>query len=120
MEYGCTQVLSRERGSSPGWLSVFERRLTHPPPLPSTPSVDMSIYTVREISGKGKASSNLEARGMYAKTVSMSSLEPLALPEFPQIAYKLYTKLLPAFMVSCHQITSSVSLVVVALNQGRH
>jgi hypothetical protein len=60
----------------------------------------MSIYTVREVTGNAKPHPHLESRGLNAKSVAISSLDPLAVPEFPQIAYHLYSKLLPAFMVS--------------------
>jgi hypothetical protein len=60
----------------------------------------MSIYTVREVTGNAKAHPHLESRGLKAKSVTISSLDPLAIPEYPQIAYHLYSKLLPAFMVS--------------------
>lgn len=59
----------------------------------------MSIYTVREVTGNAKPNADLLARGLNAKQVSMTSLDPLAVAEYPQIAYHLYSKLLPAFMV---------------------
>lgn len=60
----------------------------------------MSIYTVREVSGNAKAHPHLEARGLNARSVPMTSLDPLAIADYPQIAYHLYTKLLPAFMLA--------------------
>jgi len=59
----------------------------------------MPIYTVREVTGSAKAHKHLEERGLNARSVTMTSLDPLALPDYPQIAYRLYTTLLPAFMV---------------------
>jgi len=59
----------------------------------------MSIYTVREATGNRKPHSHLESRGMNAVSVPLTSLGAIAVPEYPQIAYHLYTKLLPAFMV---------------------
>lgn len=59
----------------------------------------MSVYTVREVSGNSKPHPHLESRGLSARSVTISSLDPLAVPDFPQIAYHLYSKLLPAFMV---------------------
>jgi hypothetical protein len=59
----------------------------------------MPIYTVREVSGNAKAHKHLEDRGIRARSVPMTSLDPIALPDFPQIAYKLYTTLIPTFMV---------------------
>lgn len=59
----------------------------------------MPIYLVREVHGNAKPQASLEARGLKAKSVTATSLDPVALPDFPQVAYKLYTKLLPAFLV---------------------
>lgn len=58
----------------------------------------MSIYLVREVSGNAKAHADLEARGLNARSVTISALDPLAVADFPQIAYHLYSKVLPAFM----------------------
>lgn len=59
----------------------------------------MPIYTVREAVGKAKAHPELETRGLNARAVTMTSLDPIALPDYPQTAYHLYSKLLPAFLV---------------------
>lgn len=59
----------------------------------------MPIYLVREVYGTTKPQASLESRGLKAKSVTATSLDPLAIPDYPQIAYKLYTKLLPAFLV---------------------
>lgn len=68
----------------------------------------MPIYTVREVTGNAKANKHLEERGLSARSVSMTALDPIALPDFPQIAYKLYTTLLPAFMVCSHYTSLNV------------
>lgn len=57
----------------------------------------MPIYTVREAVGGVKAHPHLESRGMNARSVTSSALDPIALPFFPQIAYRVYMMLLPAF-----------------------
>lgn len=44
----------------------------------------------------------------------MTALDPIALADYPQIAYHLYTKLLPAFLVC-----SNLSQVYVALSLER-
>lgn len=59
----------------------------------------MSIYTVREVTGNNKAHAHLEDRGLNARSVTLTQLDPLGLADFPQTAYHLYSKLLPAFMV---------------------
>lgn len=64
----------------------------------------MSIYLVREVSGNSKPNADLEARGLNARSVTLSSLAPLAIADYPQIAYHLYTKYFPAFMV-CHYLS---------------
>jgi hypothetical protein len=59
----------------------------------------MSIYTIREATGDAKAHAHLEKRGLKARSVTMTSLDPIAIPDYPQIAYRLYKTLLPAYMV---------------------
>jgi len=59
----------------------------------------MPVYTVREVSGSAKADVDLKARGLDARVVTMTQLDPLGVVEYPQVAYHLYSKLLPAFMV---------------------
>jgi hypothetical protein len=59
----------------------------------------MPIYTVREITGDQKPDPILKTRGLDARVVTMTQLGPLALPDYTQVAYRLYSQLLPAFMV---------------------
>jgi len=59
----------------------------------------MSIYLVKEVSGNAKAHAHLEARGLNARSVTATALDPVGVADFPQIAYHLYKSLLPAFMV---------------------
>jgi len=60
----------------------------------------MPVYTVREVIGNKKPHAELESRGLNAQVVTLTQLDPIALPDYPQVAYHLYTKLLPAFLVS--------------------
>lgn len=59
----------------------------------------MPIYTVREVTGSAKPDPNLKARGLDAKAVTLTHLDPIGMADYPQVAYSLYSKLLPAFMV---------------------
>jgi len=92
--------VSAESGGNRSSVCFSKEEVTQRRPfLPSIST--MSIYTVRECSGDAKPHKHLEERGMNAKSVTATSLDPLALADFPQIAYHLYTKLIPAFMVCC-------------------
>jgi hypothetical protein len=64
----------------------------------SNPTI-MSVYTVREATGDKKPNSHLISRGLNARTATISALDPIAVPSRRQLAYDIYTKLLPAFMV---------------------
>lgn len=103
---GCMVAVSHKRPHEGDFLSKEKnfppRRLPH-----TTPT--MPVYTVREVTGDAKPDSDLELRGLKARVVTMTQLDPIAVPDYPQIAYHLYSKLLPAFMV-CRETTLPVRI----------
>jgi len=74
----------------------------------------MPIYTVRETTGDQKPHPELKGRGLDARVVTMTQLDPVALPDYPQVAYHLYSKLLPAFMVMIPKHIVNLDLIFIS------